>query len=428
MRIAYLTGEYPRATDTFIQREVAGLRDLGVEVHTFSVRPTGTEHIVGPEQQAERDRTTTLLPPHLSHLLNAHASLLFQSPRHYVQALKLAWKGRSPGLKALFYQLFYFLEAGTLARALQQRQIQHLHNHLADSSCTVAMLAATLAGIRFSFTIHGPAIFFEPYRWRLDFKVQQALFVSCISYYCRSQLMLFCPSDQWSKLHIIHCGVDLQRFTPVIHQLHRKRLLYTGRLAAAKGLPILFEALQQLVPHHPELILTLVGDGPDRVALETLSSQLKLTPYLQFVGYQSQDAVCQYLHSSDIFVLPSFSEGLPVALMEALAAGVPVITTSVAGISELVEDGINGYLIPPGAVEPLVQRLEQLLDNVGLRQQMGRAGRLKVEQEFNLAQEVPWLKQTMDAALSGKPETLRPQTSYRKGLTQPTRIAVDRPK
>ncbi len=399
MRIAYLTGEYPRATDTFIQREVAGLRALGVEVHTFSVRPTGAEHIVGPEQQAERDRTATLLPPHLPHLLQAHLSLLFRAPRRYAQGIRLAWMGRSPGFKALLYQLIYFIEAGTLAHALQQRKIQHLHNHLADSSCTVAMLAATLAGIRFSFTLHGPAIFFEPYRWRLDLKVRQALFVSCISYYCRSQLMLFCPSDQWPKLHIVHCGVDLQQFTAVIHQPNGKRLLYTGRLAAAKGLPILFQALAQVVPHHPDLVLTLVGDGSDRQALETLAAALKLTPYLRFVGYQSQNAVCQYLHNSDIFVLPSFSEGLPVALMEALAAGVPVITTPIAGVSELVEQGINGYLVPPGAVEPLAQRIDELLEDASLRQQLGQAGHLKVAQNFNLAIEIPKLKQIMSSAL-----------------------------
>jgi colanic acid/amylovoran biosynthesis glycosyltransferase len=414
MRIAYLTGEYPRATDTFIQREVAGLRSLGVEVHTFSVRPTGTEHMVGPEQRAERDRTITLLPPNLFHLFSAHCSLLSHSPYRYLQGIKLAWKGRSPGLKALLYQLFYFLEAGTLVHILKQRQIQHLHNHLADSSCTVAMLAATLAGIPFSFTVHGPAIFLEPYRWRLDLKVQQALFVSCISYYCRSQVMLLSPIEQWSKLYIVHCGVDLQRFTPVTHQPNSKRLLYTGRLSAAKGVPILFQALQQVIPHHPNLVLTLVGDGADRVALETLAADLKLTPYLKFVGYQSQDAVCQYLHNSDIFVLPSFSEGLPVALMEALAAGVPVITTAIAGIGELVEDGVNGYLIPPGAVEPLVQRLKQLLDDADLRQRMGQAGRIKVQQEFNLAQEVPWLKQIMDAALSGRTEAIRPQMLYER--------------
>lgn len=404
MRIAYLTGEYPRATDTFIQREVAGLRALGVEVHTFSVRPTGTEHMVGPEQQAERDRTTYLLPPHPFSLLKSHLTLLFQSPRRYFQGVKLAWKGRSPGLKALLYQLFYFLEAGILAHTLKQRHIQHLHNHLADSSCTVSMLATTLAGIRFSFTIHGPAIFFEPYRWRLDLKVQQALFVICISHYCRSQVMLFCPMEQWQKLHIVHCGVELQRFTPVIHQPHHKRLLYTGRLSAAKGVPILLQALQQVVRQHPDLTLTLVGDGPDRPALERLANELDLTPYLKFVGYQSQDAVREYLHNSDIFVLPSFSEGLPVALMEALAAGVPVVTTSVAGISELVEQDINGYLVPPGAVEPLAQRIDALLKDAALRQRLGQAGHIKVAQEFDLAKEIPRLRQIMGAALAGRLE------------------------
>jgi colanic acid/amylovoran biosynthesis glycosyltransferase len=414
MRIAYLTGEYLRPTHTFIQREVAVLRSYGVEVDTFSIRKTDEVDLVSPEQQSERDRTTYILPPSLLTLLKAHLTLFFRTPSRYWQGLALAWKMRSPGLTALFYQLFYFVEAGILAQSLKERQIQHLHNHFSDSSCTVSMLAATLAGLSFSFTIHGPAIFLEPYRWRLDLKVQQALFVSCISYYCRSQVMLLSPIEQWSKLHIVHCGVDLQRFTPVTHQSNSKRLLYTGRLSAAKGVPILFQALQQIVPHHPNLVLTLVGDGADRVALEMLAADLDLTPYLKFVGYQSQDAVCQYLLNSDIFVLPSFSEGLPVALMEALAAGVPVITTAIAGIGELVEDGVNGYLISPGAVEPLVQRLKQLLDDADLRQRMGQAGRIKVQQEFNLAQEVPWLKQIMDAALSGRTEAIRPQMLYER--------------
>jgi colanic acid/amylovoran biosynthesis glycosyltransferase len=216
--------------------------------------------------------------------------------------------------------------------------------------------------------------------------------------------MLFCPSEQWSKLQIVHCGVDLQRFTPVTHKPNRKRLLYTGRLSAAKGLPILFQALGQVVQQHPDLVLTIVGDGGDRQALEVLATDLKLTPYLKFVGYQSQDAVCEYLHNSDIFVLPSFSEGLPVALMEALAAGVPVITTPVAGISELVEHGINGYLVPPGAVEPLSQRICELLENAPLRQTFGQAGRLKVAQEFNLAYEIPKLRQVMSATFIGGEE------------------------
>ena len=125
MRIAYLTGEYPRATDTFIQREVTTLREMGVDVHTFSVRRTGDEHIVGEEQKLERDRTFYILPPNFINLLLAHLNLLLASPKKYLQAIKLAWSTSQPGLRGGFYQLFYFLEAGILAKQIKERQIVH---------------------------------------------------------------------------------------------------------------------------------------------------------------------------------------------------------------------------------------------------------------------------------------------------------------
>jgi colanic acid/amylovoran biosynthesis glycosyltransferase len=400
MRIAYLTGEYLRPTHTFIQREVETLRSYGLEVHTFSVRPTHPAELVSPEQRAEQAQTFNILPIRPFAILKAHTSLLLSTPTQYWQALKLTWRSQSPGIKALVYQLFYFIEAGVLAQELQSRQIDHLHNHFADSSCTVSMLAATLAGIPFSFTLHGPYIFFEPYRWKLDLKIQQALFVICISHYCRSQAMLFSDPAEWNKLHIVHCGINLNRYQPITHQTGQKRLLYIGRLSAAKGVPILLQAIAAVAEQHPDLQLRIVGDGPDRRILEIQASQLGISDHLSFVGYQSQDAVCCYLQACDIFVLPSFAEGLPVVLMEAMATGIPVIATSIAAISELVEDGINGYLVPPGAVESLAQRLDQLLSDAQLRQTLGQAGRLKVEQAFNLHHEVDSLKQIMSLALA----------------------------
>jgi hypothetical protein len=146
MRIAYLTGEYPRATDTFIQREVMVLREKGADVQTFSIRRPGNEHLVGSEQKAERDRTYYILPAHPVTVLLSHLSFLLRSPGNYLHALKLAWSTRQPGLQGTLYQLFYFVEAGILAKQIREQQIQHLHNHLADSSCTVAMLAAELGG------------------------------------------------------------------------------------------------------------------------------------------------------------------------------------------------------------------------------------------------------------------------------------------
>ncbi len=408
MRIAYLTGEYPRATDTFIQREVAVLRTLGVEVQTFSVRPTGVEHLIGPEQQAERDRTEYLLPPQPAQLLKAHLTLLLTAPRRYGKGLKLAWQMRSPGLRAAIFQGIYFLEAGLLAIRLRQHRIEHLHNHIADSSCTVAMLAATLADLRFSFTLHGPGIFFEPHRWRLDLKIQQALFVSCISHFCRSQAMLFSTQADWPKLHIIHCGIDPKLFCPVSHAPQNQRLLYTGRLAAAKGLPILLEAFRQVLETVPSATLILIGDGPDRLALEQQVTALDLQDHIQFLGYQSQESVRYYLQTTAVFVLPSFTEGLPVALMESLAAGVPVVTTAIAGIGELVTDGQNGFLVPPGAVAPLAVRLQQLLLDVSLRNQLGQAGRAKVIEDFNLYHEGHRLKTVLTATLAGQQVAVRP--------------------
>jgi len=410
MRIAYLTGEYPRATDTFIQREVAGLRDLGVEVQTFSVRRPGVEQLVGEEQKAEYDRTTYLLPPNWIQLLGAHLKLIASG--RYWRSIKLAWSTRQPGFRGFLYQAFYFLEAGILARQIQLQQIQHLHNHLATSSGTVAMLAAEMGGFTFSFTLHGPYIFFEPYQWKLAEKIGRALFVCCISHYCRSQGMVFAPIKAWNRMHIIHCGIDPTLFEPVSHHGTGNRLLYVGRLAAVKGLPILLESLAKLVSSYPDLELTVVGDGSDREMLEDLTDSLSLRSHVKFVGYQSQTEVRQRLQQTDAFVMASFAEGVPVVLMEAMAAGVPVVATQIAGVSELVEHEVNGYLVPAGDVETLADRVGQLVQSAEMRSRFGTAGRAKVTAEFNIKTEVARLHQLLRRALEGKSEAIRPVVNH----------------
>ncbi len=400
MKIAYLTGQYPRATDTFIQREIFALRALGIEILTFSVRKPSLDQLVGQEQKTEYDQTIYLLPPRIFRLILAHIFLIFANVLTYFKALKLAWDTRQPGFKGLIFQLFYFAEAGYLARELQGAKVQHLHNHIADSSCTVAMLAAELSGISFSFTIHGPYIFFEPYRWTLDEKIKRALFVACISNFCRSQCMLFSSPEIWSKLHIIHCGVEPELFTAREHQGLGTKLLYVGRLAAAKGLPILFEAIAALKSRCSEpIVLTVIGDGSDRLQLEHYVAELGIEQQIQFVGYKSQSEVRTYLQEADIFVLPSFAEGVPVSLMEAMASGIPVISTRIAGISELVEDGKSGYLVPPGHVEQLVHKIEMLYQQPNLRQSFGDAGKQFVSQEFDLANEAYRLSKILGQSL-----------------------------
>ena len=406
MKIAYFTGEYPRATDTFIQREVFNLRKHGLEVHTFSVRKPSADHLVGDEQRAELARTDYLLPLNPLFLLWCHLNCLLRNFGAYWQGLKLAWQTSQPGIRGGLYQLFYFLEAAVLAHKLRRHGIQHIHNHIASSSCTVTMLAAKIGGGTFSFTMHGPHIFFEPHRWCLDEKIRQASFVACISNFCRSQGMLFVSPEHWSKLRIIHCGVEPELFTPVQHEGAGNRLLYVGRLAAMKGLPVLFEALSRLKDHFPSVKLTVVGDGSERDEITAIAQSLNLAKHIDFVGYKSQTEVREYLQASDIFVLPSFAEGVPVVLMEAMAAGVPVLTTQIAGVPELVTHDSSGWLVPPGEVAILTEGLATLINDTELRNRLGKAGQEKVTAEFNVVLEAQKLADIFQQTATSQPVPL----------------------
>lgn len=402
LRIAYMTGEYPRATDTFIQREVAALRDRGVYVETFSVRRPAEREFVGPEQRAERDRTSYLLPACPWELFRSHVALLVQSPGQYLRALALSVGVRPPGIKALVWQLAYFAEAGLVARRMQRQGLIHLHNHFSNSSCSVAMLASALGGFTFSFTMHGPSEFFEPKYWRLDEKLRRALFVCCISDFCRSQGMIFAPSDRWDRMHVVHCGVDPGAFEPVRHQGRGRRILFVGRMAAVKGLPVLLDAISLLKRDHPDIMLSLAGDGPERVQLERRAAEAGLGDNARFLGYQSQAQVRQLLAETDVFAMASFAEGVPVVLMEAMAAGVPVVATRIAGIPELVEDGTSGFLVPPGNPHPLAHRIGELLADSELRNRFAGAARQKIERDFNLATETGRLCDVLDQAVQGR--------------------------
>ncbi|MEM8959583.1 MAG: glycosyltransferase [Pseudomonadota bacterium] len=383
--VAYLVSGYPKLSHTFIQREVAGLRAAGLDVLTCSVRRPGPADLAGPEEREAAATTFYVLARarNLWHLISDHLALLAMRPGGWLQALALAWRTRPPGLKALLWQLFYFAEAGVLARYLSRKGARHLHAHFANAGGSVAMLSAAMAEIPYSFTMHGPAEFFEARHWRLDEKVARARFVACISHFCRSQLMVFADRAHWPKLRIVHCGVDPARYDGQ-RPPPGQRLLFVGRLAGEKGVPVLLEALAALRSRHPEVHLTLVGDGPEQAELETLAGTLGIANRMTFTGAASQNAVAEHLRRADIFVLPSFAEGVPVVLMEAMAARLPVVTTRIAGIAELVEDRVSGLLVPPGDTESLTARLSDLLGDPDARARMGTAGRAAVEARFSI--------------------------------------------
>lgn len=410
--IAYLTGQYPRATDTFIQREVAALRAQGFEVMTATMRATDASHHVGPEQRAEHAATFQVMgtAKNPAHLLRAHAAQFSSSPGRWGRALALAFRARPPGLKALVWQMFYFLEAGVLAHHMTRQKAVHLHNHFGDSSCSVAMIASTMSGIPYSLTLHGPAIFFAPEYWRIDEKIARAAFVSCISHFCRAQAMLFSDRTHWPRLKIVHCGVDPAMYGQDPDRAYAKRLLFVGRLDAVKGVPLLLDGFAEILRRHPDASLHIVGDGPDRTALEAQARALQLEAAVTFMGYRSQGEIADILTQTDVLVLPSFAEGLPVVLMEALAARVPVVCSQVAGVSELVVPEVSGFPCPAGDIDTMTTRIDQLLSDPDLCRQMGQAGRAAVVAEFDSTVEANWLGTLIKTSLEGAlPDRLRPK-------------------
>ena len=408
-RLAYLTGEFPRATDTFIQREIAALRRDGFDLETFGVRRTGDEHMVGPEQLEAKATTTYLLDLAKGPtLIRAHLGQLVRSPSRYLSALALAWATKRPGVRGSIYQLIYFVEAVILAAELRRRRIDHLHNHFGDSSCTVAMLASAVSGVPYSFTLHGSAIFYEAKTWHLGTKLDRAAFTATISHYTRSQAAMFAASTTMDRVHIVHCGIEPDRLRPVEHQGIGNRLIFVGRIVEQKGLVVLFESLKQLLPKYPDLHLTVVGDGPDRQLLTDRAQAMGLDANVEFLGAKSQAEVAELLGQADIFVIPSYAEGVPVVVMEALGAAVPVVATFVGGMAELVEDGVTGYLVRPADPDQLADRIGDLAGDAGLRERLGRAGRERVSEHFDSSVEARRLGQLFRDSAAGRTSPVRP--------------------
>jgi glycosyltransferase involved in cell wall biosynthesis len=196
--------------------------------------------------------------------------------------------------------------------------------------------------------------------------------------------MYLSEPESWEKLQVVHCGVDLERY-PYVKPKHGASLsvLCVCRLVPAKGLDVLMRAVAALCERGTEVRLVLVGSGPLEEALRSKAAQLGLEGRVSLEGAVGQDDIAGYYRDADVFCLPSFAEGLPVVLMEAMATGRPVVATRITGIPELVEDGVSGFLVAPGSVGQLVGALERLAVSRELREQMGLAGRQKVVEAFD---------------------------------------------
>ena len=358
------------------------MREQGWSIDTFSVRPPGSDETASEADRSEADQTFYILRQSLPSLAGAHIAALFTQPVTYLRTFGLALTHRAPGARGLFLAFAHFAEGVLLARELRKRGIAHLHNHFANSAATVGLLATRLLGIRWSFTMHGISETDYPAGLMLGRKIEAADLVACVSYFGRAQGMRLVAPSHWDKMHVIRCGVPFDRL-PSKQASGDRTVVCVGRLSPEKGQTGLLRAFAQLRTSHPDLSLRLVGDGPDRDALERLSQELSVGDAVTFAGRLPEPDTLVEIALADLLVLPSFMEGLPIVLMEAMALGVPVIASRVAGIPELVVDGKTGVLFAPSNWDELAQCIARLLGDKALCATLAQNGKFKIMSEFD---------------------------------------------
>lgn len=361
MKVAYLVNKYPKVSHSFIRREIAALEANGISVARFSIRSC-VEELVDPEDKLEFEKTRVILDIGVLNLLLSLISFAIKRPIALFRGLFLALKVGIKSDTGILHHIIYLAEACTLRRWLSECEATHVHAHFGTNSTTVAMLCHACGGPEYSFTVHGPEEFDRAVNIALTEKINRAKFVVAICSFGLSQLYRWCSYEQWQKIHVIRCGVDDEYFNqPQTDIRTGSNLVCVGRLCEQKGQILLLKAIKQLRDQGWDLQLTLVGDGEMRSHLEALIYEYNLHNFVKITGWASGSQVQQYISNARALVLPSFAEGLPVVLMEAFALSRPVISTYVAGIPELVESNINGWLIPAGSVEALTTAMRECL-------------------------------------------------------------------
>jgi glycosyltransferase involved in cell wall biosynthesis len=388
MKVAYLVNQYPHVSHSFIRREILALEMHGVVVERFTVRRPPIE-LTDAADREEQARTQVLLGQGVLGLAVASLATFARHPIRWIRAALLASKLGWRSGRGLHRHWAYLAEACVLLSRLRGSGIRHLHAHFGTNATDVALLARILGGPPFSFTIHGPEEFDRPEQLSLRDKIAQAAFVVAISEFGRSQVFRWCPHAHWPRIHVVHCGVDKSFLGAGPHPVpDTGRIVCVGRLCEQKGQLLLLQALSLLAGKGVTFEAVLAGDGPMRAVIEEEIARLGLADRVHITGWLSGEEVRQHLLEARVMVLPSFAEGLPVVLMEALALGRPVITTYVAGIPELVRTGVNGWLIPPGSVDALVDAIHDALKTPTDRlTQMGRAGATSIGAAFDIAKE-----------------------------------------
>ena len=379
MKIGYVVNTYPSPSHSFIRREIRSLERRGLSVARIAMRPDpGT--LVDPADIEENAATEHVLAQGAPALGAALLGAALTGPSRFASALSLAMRAGGKAPRGRLRHLIYLAEAAWLARRARQLGLDRLHAHFGTNSATVAMLAQALGGPPFSFTVHGPEEFDHPQAIALDLKLAHADFAVAISSFGRSQLSRWVASRHWPRLHVVHCGIEPGHYAdPAPLPAERPlRLVNIGRFAEQKGQILLIEAVAEAVRRGIDLHLVLVGDGPLRKQIEAAIAAHGLARRVTLAGWLDEAGVRRAIDEAHALVLPSFAEGLPMVVMEAMAAARPVIATWVAGIPELMQHGRTGWLVPAGDAGAICDAIcEMAVSTPEQLARMGRAGRAR---------------------------------------------------
>lgn len=386
MRIGYLVTEYPAVSHTFIRREIHALEARGVEVRRYTVRRQRSGPLKDPSDLAEAELTKVILDVGKEGLALALAKEASTRPVAFQAALALALRCGARSERGLPHHAAYLAEACVLRAWLLADGVEHVHAHFGTNSAMVAMLCHALGGPTFSFTCHGPDEYDKPKMIHLGEKAARASFVATVSSFGRSQMFRWARAEDWSKVHVVRCGLDAAYLdTEATDVDSAPRLVCVGRISEQKGQILLVRAVADVVRRGRAIELVLVGDGEMRADIEKVIAEENIGHAVRITGWASGDVVRREILGARAFVLPSFAEGLPVAIMEALALARPVVSTYVAGIPELVVPGEVGWLVPAGSIDAVVPAFEAVLDaDVARLSEMGRRGQARVRAQHDV--------------------------------------------
>jgi glycosyltransferase involved in cell wall biosynthesis len=402
MRVAYLTNQYPLVRHTFIRREIVALEAQGVEVIRFSVRDSGAD-AVDPADRAEYAKTRALLAAGKAALLLALLGHVLTHPLRFLRALRQSVGFGRKSDRGVLRHLVYLAEACLLRKWLDAAGATHLHVHFATNPAAVALFCRLLGGPRYSITVHGPEEWDRPEALSLKEKYEAARFVVAVTDFGRCQVYRWTALPYWPNVHVVRCGVDDAYLSTEPEPVpETNKLVLVAGLVEQKGHLLLIQALARVRDAGADFRMVFAGDGPLRPVLEVEVKRLGLTDRIEFAGWQSNAQVREHLRTARGLVMPSFAENLPVAMMEAMAVGRPVVGTYIAGVPELVESGVNGWLVPAGNVDATADAVLRLLRTpVEELSRMGRAGAERVRTRHDANREADRLRKLFAAPSPG---------------------------